>query len=296
MLGFTLFSALLAAATAAQSPTATSDDQGGDRDIIVKGERIKHEQITDFIKALSNVPSAGQIGRFHAAVCPAAVGLPKAQGDAISDRMRRVAAAADIRTGTGKCTPNVFLIAVPDKAASIRQLWKKFPAYFGDMTSSQINQLADDSRPAVAWQVQNRLGADGEELEQPMGTDYYVVKGTGSGSRIRAGSVPNFIASVVMVDLKAIGGLTVTQVADYAAMRAFAETDPARARQAGAPTILTILDAADDQQIPVTLTAWDLGYLKSLYTTSNDYYAGYHRGEMAHVLKRELAKSGQNGN
>ena len=296
MTGFTLFSALLVAATAAQPPAAPAADAGNDRDIIVKGERIKHEQIAGFITALSNVPSTGQIGRFHSAVCPAAVGLPKAQGEAIADRMRRVAAAADIRTGPGKCTPNVFLIAVPDKAASIRQLSKQFPAYFGEMTSRQINQLADDPRPAVAWQVQNRLGADGEELEQPVGTDYYVAKGTGSGSRMRAGSVPNFIASIVMVDLKAIGGLTVTQVADYAAMRAFAKTDPARARQAGAPTILTILDAADDQQIPVTLTAWDLGYLKSLYTTSNDYYASYHRGEMAHVLKRELAKSGQSGN
>lgn len=296
MTGFTLFSALLLAATAAQSPAPPVADAGRDRDIIVKGERIKHEQINGFIKALSNVPSTGQIGRFHAAVCPAAVGLPKAQGDAIADRMRRVAAAADIRTGKGKCTPNVFLIAVPDKAASIRQLSKLFPAYFGVRTSRQIDQLADDPRPAVAWQVQNRLGADGEELEQPVSTGYYVVKGTRSGSRIRAGSVPNFIASIVVVDLKAIGGLTVTQLADYAAMRAFADTDPARAKQAGAPTILTILDAADDQQIPVTLTAWDLGYLKSLYTTSNDYYASYHRGEMAQVLKRELARGGQNGN
>ncbi len=296
MVGFTLFLALSAAATAVQSPSSTPAAPADDRDIIVRGERIKHEQITGFIKALSNVPGAGQIGRFHAAVCPAAVGLPKNQADAIAERMRRVAAAAEIRTYDGKCTPNVFLIAVPNKADAIRKLARQFPAYFGDMTLRQIDKLADDPRPAVAWQVENRLGADGEELEKPMGTGYYVVKGTGSGSRIRAGSVPNFIASIVMVDLKAIGGLTVTQVADYAAMRAFAETDPARASQAGAPTILTILDASDDQQVPVTLTAWDLGYLKSLYTTSNDYYASYHRGEMAHVLKQELTKSGLSGN
>ena len=296
MVGFTLLSALLTAATAVQSPTSTAAAPGNERDIIVKGQRIKHEQVTGFIKALSNVPSAGQIGRFHASVCPAAVGLPKYQGDAIAERMRRVAAAADIRVSKGKCTPNVFLIAVPDKRAAIDQLSKQYPSYFGDMISRQIKQLAEDPRPAVAWQVGNRLSADGEELEKPMGTDYYVVEGTGSGSRIRAGSMPNFLASIVVVELHAIGGLTVTQVADYAAMRAFAETDPARARQAGAPTDITILNAADDQQIPVTMTAWDLGYLKSLYTTSNAYYATYHRGEMAHVLKQELAKSSQSGN
>lgn len=296
MVGFTMLSALFAAATAAQPPASTSAPPAGERDIIVKGERIRHEQVADFIKALSNTPSAGQIGRFHELVCPAAIGLPKHQGDAIAERMRRVAAAADIRVASGHCTPNVFLIAVPDKRAAIRQLYKQFPAYFGGMTSRRVDNLAEDPHAAVAWQVENLLSADGESLEKPMGTDYYVVEGTGSGSRIRSGSMPNFIASIVVVDLNAIGGLTVTQVADYAAMRAFADTDPARARQARAPTILTILDAADNEPVPLTLTSWDLGYLKSLYTTSNAYYANYQRGEMAHVLKQELAKSGQRGN
>jgi len=296
MSGFVLISALLTAFAAAQSPTPAADAPADDRDIIVKGERIRYEQISGFIKALTNVPSGGQIGRFHSEVCPAAVGHPKLQAAAISERMRQVAGAAEIRAARAGCTPNVFLIAVPDKGEAILQMSKKYPAYFGNMSAHQVKQLSADPHPAVAWQVENRLGADGEELEQPAGTDYYVVKGTGSGSRIRSGSVPNFIASIVVVDLKAIGGLTVTQVADYASMRAFAETDPARAAKAGAPTILTILDAADEQQIPLTLTAWDLGYLKSLYTTSNDYYANFHRGEMAHVLKQELAKSGQSGN
>jgi hypothetical protein len=295
MVGFNLLSALLAL-SAVQPPPSIAAPSANDGDIIVKGERIKHEQITGFIRALTNVPGGGQIGRFHAAVCPAAIGLPKNQGDAIAERMRRVAAAAEIKVGPRTCIPNVFLIAVADKEAAIRQLSRRFPAYFGDLATRQVGQLAKDPHPAIAWQIENRIGADGEELEKPMGTDYYVVKGTGSGSRIRAGSMPNFIASIVMVDLNAIGGLTVTQVADYAAMRAFAETDPARAKQAGSPTILTILDATDDQQIPLSLTAWDLGYLKSLYTTSNDYYASYHRGEMANVLKRELARSGQSGN
>ena len=42
--------------------------------------------------------------------------------------------------------------------------------------------------------------------------------------------------------------------------------------------------------MPVTLTQWDLGYLKSLYATSNAYYASYQRGDMAHELEKELAK------
>jgi hypothetical protein len=86
MAGFILLSALLTAATAIQSPTSTAPTPGNERDIIVKGERIKHEQVTGFIKALSNVPSAGQIGCFHASASPAAVGLPMYQGDASAER------------------------------------------------------------------------------------------------------------------------------------------------------------------------------------------------------------------
>ena len=69
-------------------------------------------------------------------------------------------------------------------------------------------------------------------------------------------------------------------------------TDPRRAAEAGAPTILTILDKRDDHLVPVTLTHWDLGYLKSLYATSNAYYANYHRGDMEHELVKELTKGG----
>jgi hypothetical protein len=73
-------------------------------------------------------------------------------------------------------------------------------------------------------------------------------------------------------------------------MRAFADTEPSRAAVSGAPTILTILDKSSDQMVPITLTSWDLGYLKSLYATSNAYYASYQRGEMEQVVAREVAK------
>jgi hypothetical protein len=102
--------------------------------------------------------------------------------------------------------------------------------------------------------------------------------------------MPQFVVSMVMVERGALTGLSVTQVADFAAMRAFADTDPRRAATSGAPTILTILDKGKDEMVPVTLTQWDLGYLKSLYATSNAYYANYQRGDMERVLAREVAQ------
>lgn len=285
MLGFTVLAALLAAQGSPGSPSPAPQSS---QDIVVEGVRQQREQVRQFIRALSDVPNFGQIAKFHAPVCPAVMGLPEAQNRMVAERMKKVAEAAGIRTGDAKCKPNVFLIASQDKGSTIEALYRSYPAYFGEMRAREVRKLIASKSPSVAWQVKGLLSADGTVLKKTPLDGYYVNEGTNSGSRVRAGTMPQFVASMVMVERQALTGLTVTQVADFAAMRAFADTNPAKAAGAGAPTILTILDKADNQMVPVTLTHWDLGYLKSLYATSNAYYASYQRGEMEQVVEREV--------
>ena len=285
MLGFTVLAAVLAAQG---SPGASAPAPQSSQDIVVEGVRQQREQVRQFIKALSDVPNFGQIGKFHAPVCPAVMGLPEAQNRMAAERMKKVAEAAGIRTGDANCRPNVFLIASHDKGSTIDALYRSYPAYFGDMRTREVRKLVASKAPSVAWQVKGLISADGTVLKRsPLGGPY-INEGTNSGSRVRAGTMPQFVASMVVVERKALTGLSVTQVADFAAMRAFADTDPAKASGAGAPTILTILDKADNQMVPVTLTSWDFGYLKSLYATSNAYYASYQRGEMEQAVEREV--------
>ena len=287
MVGFVLLAALLAAQGTPESqasPPPSSDD------IIVEGVRQPRERVRQFVRSLDDVPSFGQIGKFHAPVCPAVMGLPEAQNRMVAERMKRVAEAAGIRTGDASCKPNVFLVASVDKGATIDALHTSYPAFFRDLAARDVRKMAASKESSVAWQIKGLLSADGTELKKMPMDGPYINEGTNSGSRIRAGTMPQFVASMVMVERSALTGLSVTQVADFAAMRAFADTDPKRAAGSGAPTILTILDKADDQMVPLTLTHWDLGYLKSLYATSNAYYASYQRGDIEHQLVKELAK------
>lgn len=290
MLGFAMIAALLAAQ---DTPAPPASPPQASQDIVVEGvrEREQRKQVRQFIRALDDVPNFGQIGKFHAPVCPAVMGLPAAQNQMVAERMKRVAREAGIRTADSKCIPNVLLIASVDKGSTIQALYESYPAYFHGMTGKAVRELAASKEPSVAWQIKGLLSADGTVLKKTPLDGYYVNEGTNSGSRVRAGTMPQFVSSMVMVELRALAGLTVTQVADFAAMRAFADTDPRRAAGSGAPTILTILDKPADQMVPVTLTQWDLGYLKSLYATSNDYYASYQRGDMEQELVKELAKS-----
>jgi hypothetical protein len=285
MVGFALLAALFAAQYT-PNPQASAPSS----EIVVEGVRQQRERVRTFIKALSDVPSFGQIGKFHAPVCPAVMGLPDAQNRMIAERMKQVARAAGVRTGDAKCAPNVFLIASVAKSATVKALYQSYPAYFGDMADKDVRALAASGEASVAWQVKGLLSSDGTMLKKTQMGGPYINESTDGGSRIRAGTMPQFVASMVMIERSALTGLSVTQVADFAAMRAFADTDPHRAAGSGAPTILTILDKAGDQMVPVTLTHWDLGYLKSLYATSNAYYASYQRGDMEHELVKELAK------
>jgi len=284
--------ALSAQAVAAPSAAAPAPSDGSTSEIVVQGTRVSKEQIRNFVDSVTRVPYGGQISRFHAAACPSSIGLSDALNAAVVERMRRVAAAAGIRVASAPCKPNVFLIVTRDKRAAIDALAKQYPTYFDGMSSKDVRDLELSPAPAIAWQVKSRLTADGDLLEKPAGRDYYRVEGTFNPSRIRTSSMPTFVASLVVVDIKAADGLTTTELADYAAMRTFAATDPERVVSTGVPTILSVLGQPDDKPMPVTLTYWDLGLLKALYSTGNAYYARYQRGDMERVVREELERSG----
>jgi hypothetical protein len=289
--GFVFAAAVLLAAVsgsaAAQNQTSPSNEA-----IVVQGTRVGEKQIRDFVKAATDVPFDGQLGRFDVPACPVALGLMPVHAAAVVERMRRVAAAAKVPVAPPGCKPNVIVIIASDKRAAIEDLDRRFPAYFSQMSDAEVRGLASSPAPAVAWQISRRLSADGQVLNMPVGFDYYVVQGTFNPSRLHASSKPSFVAAVLVVDLEAAGGLTTTELADYAAMRTLVATDPERVVKIGAPTILGVLAQPDDRLLPVTLTSWDFGLLKAIYSTDNSAYARYQRGDIDQVVRQELQKSG----
>lgn len=170
----------------------------------------------------------------------------------------------------------------------IAELRSKYPAYFEGLSEGDVRRLVRQPGPAAAWQIEGRVDRDGVELARDVLTDQYVVDRTDAPSRLTPSSRPHFVASVVVVEAKALDGLTVTQLADYAAMRAFARTDPKRLENSSAPTILTILDAPMDSSVPITMTEWDFGFLKALYSSDRNRYAGQQRNEIRSRLRDDL--------
>lgn len=279
-----LLAAALADSAAAQS--APADDQSSP--IVVQGVRIQDKEIDRFVDALTDAPTFGQISRFDWAVCPAAVGLGDATSAAIVRRMTEVARAAAIPVAKNGCRPNVLVMVTRNKSKLIERLSVKYPAYFEGLYPPEIRRLVRDRSPAAAWQARGRIDADGQPLQRDI-DGRLINERTDTASRLSTASRPHFLAAVVIAELDALKGLTVTQFADYAAMRAFARTDPRRvAVSSSAPTILSAIEAPMNSPVPLTLTSWDMAFLKSLYSSNANRTAAGQRGEMKQIVERDL--------
>ena len=271
----------------AQQAQVPRDDQPS-APIVVQGVRDQIKEIGRFIDALTDAPFQGQLSRFDWAVCPAAIGLGDPKNLAIAQRMTQVARAAVIPVAKPGCRPNVLLIVTRDKGALIDELGRKYPAYFEGVSNAAVKRMKRDPSPAAAWHVEGLLDADGVEAQRDIITGQQIIERTDAPSRLSTMSRPHFIAAVVVVELDALGGLTVTQLADYAAMRAFARTDPRRLKGTGAPTILSAIEAPMNSPVPLTLTEWDLAFLKSLYASDANRTAASQRNEMKQIVRKTL--------
>ena len=214
--------------------------------------------------------------RFTLPVCPAVFGLAPQQAAFVAGRMRQVAAAAGVPLANQPCDANAIVIVTSSKAATIQGLEKDHADYFpAEWNVRQIRDLEQDPYPAAAWQFEGLLTPDGIRVSEtsdpslldpvdPGALAAATAPTTLPASRMRPAIKRDVMTSVLVVQADALKGLTTTQFADYAAMRTFARTDPRRAT-AASDTILKVIDAPMGTEVPMSLTAQDLQFLKAYY-------------------------------
>lgn len=290
-------SGMMAAALALTNPATVqnSPQQADGPEIVVSGISDMDHEIREFVGALTPTPGARQLSRFERRpVCPLAIGLPEVQKEAVASRIRQVAAAAGISVGGRRCTPNVVVAVTQDKRAFIEALRRRHSYFFEQMSPRQHRRLVREPGPATAWHVHGPLvTSDGREMPSVSGEDggdYYVNFTMNPGSRIIIPTHPQFAAAMVVVERDALEGLTTTQLADYASMRAFAQVDPERLADSAAPTILKVLEVPMGGAVPITMTRWDFGLLRSLYASPTNLYAAAQRSAIRRRLTKELER------
>lgn len=283
--------AFAAALAAAQQPTAAQPPASGGEAIVVIGQKDDRKAVSDFVRALTPVTSSGQLSRFEHSVCPAVFGLAPAQRTAVETRIRLVAKTVGIVVGGEHCAPNIVVIVASDRNAVLKELRDHHADYFGDMPDHRIRDLERQPGPAAAWQINGPpISAAGVDLYEDPDSGVYVNKTIESPSRITEPVRPQFDAAVVVIERKALPGLTVTQLADYAAMRALTGADPARLGNSAAPTILHVLDVQVGGETPITMTQWDLAFLRGLYDARRNLRTSAQRSAISNSMTKDLHK------
>jgi len=267
------------AATAQQAPPTTDQSP-----IIVTGDKVSREEIRTFVRDLTRARSNAQLSRFEHSVCPIALGLEPQQRATVEDRIRLVAKDVGIAVAKPKCAPNLLLIVASDKPAVMAELKRHYDYIYGDVSGSRIRDLIRSADPVAAWQIDGPPMADGKDIAQDFGSGLFVNRTTTRSSRITVAAYPQFAAAVVIVARDSLAGLTTTQLADYAALRALTGADPARLSKAGPPTILHAIDAPDGSEVPITMTEWDLAFLRGYYDARRNISPAAQRSVIAKTM------------
>ena len=163
------------------------------------------------------------------------------------------------------------------------------------ITDSQIHALEKQLGPAAAWQIQGPpMTEDGKDLDVDPSVGQVVNRTIAGSSRITEPVRPQFDGAMVVVERRALLGLTVTQLADYAAIRLLTGADPSHLGNSGAPTILHVLEVPIGGTAPITMTQWDFAFLRGYYDARRNLHTSAQRSAITDSMTKDLRKPQQN--
>lgn len=267
--------------------------QQAEPDIVVQGNRNFEQDVSDFVSVVAPGSNRSQLKRFEERICPRAFGLQEAHARLVVSRIRKVAAEAGIPQAGRNCVANILVFVTPDKRKFMAALHRLHPSIFPDGWSSwHVESVINSATPVEVWQFEDAVWYDGRRMRGVAAgrTKYEDESKLTSTSRIRPSSRRAVSAAFMVVQADALAGITPTQLADYAAMRTLSQAKDGSVAALPRDSILGIFGAPPNSAIPASLTAWDLNYLRALYKSDNNQYAGAQRSSIKRLMKDTLAK------
>jgi len=294
--------AFLAAAAAGAQPALPPERQA----IVVTappppGERDAREFVQDIMER-----SYDQVARYHAAVCPAVVGLEPNAARVVRDRIletvRGVGGEADPNP---RCAANLLLVVAEDGREFVSDLHRNMPAWLTGLDVVEVTRIVRQPTPARAWSVVTLRNEDGQTAEATAhAPKFRMMRGApwsvggrfaedAPTMRVRSASLfkpstrADIEGSVIVVDRSAALGITLAQLSDYAAMRGLARTTAPK--NSAVRTILSLFEPGAQRE--PELTRSDILYLQTLYRSAGMESAVQERGRLSRAVgERDRAR------
>lgn len=243
-----------------------------------------------YVRGISST-TGGQLARFRDPVCPAAFGLPQEYSARIVGRIRAVAARAGMKVADEGCTPNVTIIIANNGPRAVQEMQRRSPRLFNGLAPGEYARLTRGEDPVRMWSLAEVRGQDGGP-SQPAEGDETNPGGGGPAVRVTGSSIINLptervnTQSIVIIEEQATVGKTLTQLADYVAVRAIAGARTGGGLGQG-NSILGLF--GPDSQPPQSLTSLDLAYLRALDQTPGNQRATSHIARLSRVIASDLS-------
>jgi hypothetical protein len=249
---------------AAQAPPLDNADADDGNTIVVTG-RTGEPSKSEVYKQAQDVSRVDPrhlyieaMARFWAPLCPGVAGLQRDAAETMIDRIRANAARLKVHLAGAGCSPNLVVAFVDDGHSLLADLQRDRPQIFSLVSDEERSELLGREEPVRVWNnIAIRWTGAGRRP-----TDEKKASVWGQLDRSSMPESPDIVSALVVFDRKAVVGMTLDQLADYATMRGLSRTRPASGGQPMA-TILSLFDNGGGS--PDALTSFDLGYLQSLY-------------------------------
>ncbi len=301
----TLFTASVVAMTNPANATQEAKQSAfQDDEIVVIGQKKKMAEfqklIVDHFRVSGGGRHDGQYARFAQPVCPSVAGLAERQSKAIQDRIRQIAEMAEIEVAKDDCRPNIFLAVVEDGGSEIKMLRSKKGRLFGSLTASARDRIEQSGGPVYSWKATQTLGSDSRHgasagsftfLADENGLGGSTVNGqrTHVKSKIARSTTEGIAYSYLLIDSKALRGVSAAQLADYAAMVSLIDIEVQSDTQVPDGSILSLFSEIEDKSLrPTSLSSGDLLLLRGLYKVPANVSASLQRSAMIHTMNEGL--------
>ncbi|MGH6978281.1 MAG: hypothetical protein ACRED4_03160 [Brevundimonas sp.] len=263
----------------AQNAQAASIPASEVDEVVVVGTR-QGEAAQRFVDEVSAPIDGRKLATWQGAVCVGASGLEADISQALADRVSDWAYSLGVRIHKPGCRPNIFVLVTDDAKMAAEEMVSARPRNFvtgaasSDRGPRALDAFRDSDRLIRWWQVSLPVNPDtGYAAVRVPGVpppSFGEIRGPSDlgswgintfASRLIDETRDDLSSVTIIVDIRAFERGTFTQVADYISMVALAQIDP----EAAPPTSSILNLFSDASDAPPSMSAWDQGYLRSLY-------------------------------
>ncbi|MEJ0005484.1 MAG: hypothetical protein WDM77_03630 [Steroidobacteraceae bacterium] len=265
------------------------------QEVTVTAQREKlADRLTAFVGKITGPVFDGGLPLWGMPVCPLVSGLPQEQGEFVLARVSEIARAGRVPLAAERCQPNLYILVNTHPQELLKTMAKRnFQFTFGisvepmDGTPIVPSHIIIDefiTKPGPV-RVLYRDAPTAAYGVHPSVKAAKVGPITYSGDTWAGKSGWYLFRTFVIIDASQLKGVTLGQLADYAALVGLAEIKPVDSL-ADAPTILQLFNGTPEAS-PAGMTEWDQAFLRSLYTTTQ-HTSAQQRWHVVQTMMNEI--------